>query len=89
MTPERREIDSGLPPEERQALSQLADRLERERPLPAAAFRGNLRRLLVAPRKPAPGAPRWQALAASYAGLGVLLLAVAAVGLAGGGPFAA
>jgi hypothetical protein len=83
------EIDPGLGGEERQALSRLADRLEHERPLPSPAFHGELRRLLIVPRRSATRARRYRALAVSYAGLGFLCLAVAAVGLAGTGPFAA
>lgn len=83
------EIDSALSAEERAALTRLAERLERERPLPHPAFRGDLRRLLLSPTQAPPPPARWKALAASYAGAGLLCLLVAAAGLAGLGPFAA
>ena len=101
MTGERFEVDPTLPEAERAALSALAERLERERPLPAPGFRGELRRrLLERPRPAAFGpwagawvaagsAPRWRVAALSYAAGGLLCLAVAAAGLAGAGPFAA
>lgn len=78
-----------LPAEERRALIELAERLECERPVPAPAFRGNLRRALLSSRQAPALAQRWQALAASCFSLGALCLAVAAAGLAGAGPFAA
>jgi hypothetical protein len=98
---ERFEADP--PPEdERAALARLAERLQRERPLPAPAFRGELRRrLLERPRPAALGpwragagtaagaAPRWRLTALCYAGAGLLCLVVAGAGLAGAGPFAA
>jgi hypothetical protein len=63
--------------------------LERERPLPRAAFRGDLRRrLLGAPRGVAARTP-WWVLSGSYLGAGVLCLASALLGVAGVGPFAA
>jgi hypothetical protein len=75
---------------EREALALLADRLERGCPVPNAGFRGELRRLLLtAPRRSASPSVRWRLWAASYAGAGAVCLAVAAIGLAGGGPFAA
>ena len=83
------EIDPALNAEERRAFMRLAERLEDERPGPSAAFPGELRRLLTASRR-STGRPRsYLVLAASYAGLGSLCLAVAAAGLAGAGPFAA
>lgn len=83
------EVDPELPPEERGALAELAARLERERPLPAPGFRGELRRRLLAPQRAPSWALRWQPLAASYLSLGALCLAIAAAGVAGAGPFAA
>lgn len=86
------EQDFGPTPsaKEREALALLGDRLERERPVPNAGFRGELRRLLIAPpRRSTSPSVRWRLWAASYAGAGALCLAVAAIGLAGAGPFAA
>ena len=62
--------------------------LEDSRPIPRAAFRGDLRRHLLARRahtRPA----RLRYLIAAYAGSGTLLLVVAAAGVAGAGPLAA
>ena len=103
MSGERFEIDPALPEAERAALARLAERLERERPLPAPGFRGELRRRLSARERPvafaprgsaagwtaAPGGARWRLAASAYAVAGLLCLAVAAAGLAGSGPFAA
>jgi hypothetical protein len=76
---------------EDQSLARLADRLERDRPVPAPVFRGELRRRLtkgsVAPGRSS--APSLRAWVASYVGAGALCLAVAVVGLLGAGPFAA
>jgi hypothetical protein len=76
--------------EERQALGAMAERLQRERPIPAAGFRSRLRSSLLS------GAPgrteavaRTRVFALSCAALGTLLLAVAALGTASVGPFAA
>ena len=64
----------------------LADRLQRERPVPRPAFRGMLRRRLADDNGPRP-LPilgwRWVVLSGAS---GVALLAIAAAGLAGVGP---
>jgi hypothetical protein len=74
---------------ERQALARLSARLEHERPVPGAGFRGELRRYLFAtPRRSTSLKERYRLWVASYAGAGALCLAVAAIGLAGVGPFA-
>lgn len=82
------QIRAELPPEldegEREALVALALRLEATRPSPSTAFREELRQRLL-PRR-LPPASR---LAAAYAVAGSLLLALAAAGLAGIGPFGA
>lgn len=75
--------------EEYRHLANLAERLERERPVPSAAFRAELRRRLTAPSRLPIHSRHHRALAAAYITLGLLLLAVAAVGLVGTGPFAA
>jgi hypothetical protein len=71
----------------RDRLEDMAARPEAERPVPRAAFRGELRRSLLAGasrRQLAP--PRLRLMVAALAGSGAVLLAIAAVGLAGVGP---
>ena len=68
-------------------LEGVASRLEAERPVPRAAFRGELRRHLLGMRRDASPPQRLRLLITAYAGTGTALLAVAAVGLAGVGPF--
>ena len=71
-------------------LIELAERLERERPLPAAAFRGDLRRRLVAGRGPARSRPaRLRVLIAGYATAGSVLLLAGVASVAGIGPLGA
>ncbi len=79
-----------MSPSENDNVDRLAERLERERPVPRPAFRGALKRHLVGSpraRQLVPGRPRL--LVGAYAGSGALLLAIAAIGLAGVGPLAA
>ena len=64
-------------------------RLEYERAVPRAAFRGELRRHLFALRRPATPPRRLGLLIAGYLGSGIALLTVTAIGLLGAGPFAA
>jgi hypothetical protein len=72
-----------------EALDSIAARLEAERPLPGAAFRGDTRRALLAEAERRPAAPRRLRLViAAFAGSGTALLAIAAIGLAGVGPLA-
>jgi hypothetical protein len=84
------DLDPNLPADERARLAVLAERLERDRPVPRPSFRGDLRRHLLAGRRrsTAPAA-RFRLWAAGYTTAGTLCLLVAAVGLAGVGPFAA
>ena len=73
-------------------LDSLAGRLKYERAVPSAAFRGTLKRHLIGPetRSPRRSRPRnLRVLVSAYAGSGILLLAVAAIGLAGIGPLSA
>jgi hypothetical protein len=94
-TPEeiRRDLPDDLPHSESDLLIAIGTRLQAQRPVPAAAFRGELFRRLSGRRKskdlrwqPTPDAVRL--LAGLYVTAGVLLLVSAAVGLAGSGPFA-
>ena len=70
------------------AIDEIARRLEAERPVPRPAFRGDLRRSLVADTERPLALGRVRRLVFAYAGSGFCLLAVAAVGLAGVGPLA-
>jgi hypothetical protein len=67
---------------------ELEHRIERLRPVPRAAFRGELRRRLLDRSADAPPA-RLRTLVTAYVGSGALLLAVVALGLVGAGPLAA
>lgn len=68
----------------------LPHRLETERPVPGAAFRGDLRRRLLNLAGATAARPRRvRLLISAYATSGLGLLAIAAVGIAGAGPFAA
>jgi hypothetical protein len=83
------ELDPTLTAEEREELVLVAERLEHDRPVPAPTFRGDLRRHLLGTRGRRSMAPgHFRALAAGYTFAGAACLAVAAVGLAGVGPFA-
>jgi hypothetical protein len=84
-----RDIRSDLEPDAPEELVRLAERLERERPLPAAHFRGELRRHLMAGGNGRARPPRLLALIRGYAMSGALLLLVAALSAAGTGPLAA
>lgn len=71
-------------------LDPIARRLESERPVPRATFRGDLRRRILAEADAHPSPPRrLELVIAAYAGSGLVLLVVAGVGLAGIGPLAA
>jgi hypothetical protein len=76
--------------DEAAGIDRMAERLRSERPFPRAAYRAELRAHL---RDHASARPAWRPrhlrrLVAAYAGSGVALLAVAAIGLAGAGPLA-
>ena len=83
------DLHSDLEPHDADELSPVAAWLAHNRPVPSAAFRGALRRELMQGRPAASAAPRrlWVAVTSSFGG-GVALLAVAALGLVGAGPFA-
>jgi hypothetical protein len=70
-------------------LREIAARLEAERPHPSCAFRGELRRRLLGAPERQEERRRALALIASYATTGLVLLATAALGVIGIGPFAA
>jgi hypothetical protein len=77
------------PENESPELNDLSRRLTIERPVPSAGFRGELRRRLLASAgraEPSPG--RVRLMIAAYAGSGLALLVVAAIGVAGAGPLA-
>ena len=69
-------------------LAAMTSRLEAERPVPSAAFRGELRRRLLGSATGVAVPRRLRLLVAAYGGSGMALLAVAALGLVGAGPFA-
>lgn len=74
---------------EAEAIDRLGERLQAERQLPRPAFRSELRARLGELQHSRPWRPRRLKLAvAGYVCSGLLLLAVAAIGLAGAGPFA-
>lgn len=66
-------------------LDEVATRLRAERPVPRPAFRGALLRSLMEKSERRPAAIRM--MVAAYAASGGALMAIAAAGLAGVGPF--
>lgn len=84
-----RDIRSDLEPGAAEELVRLAERLERDRAVPSAAFRGTLRRKLVAGGAAYSRPARLRLLIASYAGAGSALLLLGAVSAAGVGPLGA
>jgi hypothetical protein len=84
------DLEPGIDPHEAEALARVANRLTDERPVPRPAFRGALWRHLStgAESSPVRRPQRVGSLIAAFAGSGFLLLAIAAMGLAGAGPFA-
>lgn len=86
----RQELEPGLEPADADAIASVAGRLDRERPVPRPAFRGETGRYLLAEVESPPHSRprRLKLLLAGYAGSGCLLLAVAVIGLLGGGPLA-
>ena len=71
-----------------EGLDRIADRLRAERPVPAPGFRGELRRRLLVGGRPPIAPRRLRLLITAYAGSGAVLMAIAAIGLAGVGPLA-
>jgi hypothetical protein len=81
----REDLEPGAPDE----LVRLAERLERERPVPSAAFRGELRRRVLVGGGLHARPRRLRALIAGYATAGSLLLLVGALSATGAGPLGA
>jgi len=74
---------------ERDKLNELGDLLEQDRPVPRAGFRAELgahMRQLESQQRPAWRPKRLKLMALSYAGSGVALLLIAALGVSGAGP---
>jgi hypothetical protein len=86
---ERRDIRPDLEPGAPDELVSLAERLERERPVPAAAFRGELRWRLLFSADARTRPARLRLLIAGYAAAGSLLLLAGAASVAGAGPLGA
>jgi hypothetical protein len=86
----RRDLEPGMDPAEAAALVELGERLHAARPVPSAAFRGDLRRRLLG-RAGRPGSVpgRLRLWIAANGAAGGILLAVAAASVAGLGPLAA
>lgn len=80
----RADLEPGTPAE----LILLAERLERDRPVPSAAFRGDLRRRLLAGESSRSRPARLRLLITGYAGAGSAMLLIAAASAAGMGPLA-
>jgi hypothetical protein len=70
-------------------LEEIDAVLRAARPVPGAAFRGDLRRRLLAQGEEATASRRLHLLITAYASTGAALLVVAAIGVAGVGPFGA
>jgi hypothetical protein len=86
---DRPDIRADLEPDTPEELIRLAERLERERPVPSAGFRGDLRRRLLA-GGPAHSRPaRLRVLIAGYASAGSALLLIGAASVLGVGPLGA
>ena len=77
-------------PVEDEATREMAERLTRERPVPRAGYRAELRsQLLVSARRWEAAPPRLRRLIYVYAGSGGAMLAAVAAGVIGAGPLAA
>ena len=90
MTGDPRDVRADLEPDAPAELVRLAERLQRERPVPSAGFRGELRRSLLGGTPSAPLRPaRLRALITGYATSGATLLLIGALSAAGAGPLGA
>jgi len=83
-----RDLHIDLGPDPPEALITLAERLERERPVPSAAFRGDLRRRLLLGESAYSRPARLRLLISGYAAAGSVLLLIGAASSAGIGPLA-
>jgi len=81
----RLDLEPGTPEE----LILLAERLRHERPVPSAAFRGDLRRSLLAGHISRSRPARLRLLITGYASAGSLLLLAGTASVAGIGPLGA
>ncbi|MDX6689260.1 MAG: hypothetical protein QOG15_717 [Solirubrobacteraceae bacterium] len=88
MSPHR-DIRLDLEPDPPEELIHLAERLEYERPVPTAAFRGALRRRLLTGGAQHSRPARLRLLITGYASAGTALLLIGAVSVAGVGPLGA
>ena len=88
MTPGR-DIRADLEPGATEELIRLAERLERERPVPTAGFRGELGRRLLAGELAQSRPARLRILIAGYASAGSALLLIGAASALGLGPLGA
>jgi hypothetical protein len=84
----RADLDPDLQAPEAASLLAVADRLDRERPVPRPSWRGDTGRYLTSELETTRHARprRFRLLVAGYAGSGAVLLAVALIGVAGAGP---
>jgi hypothetical protein len=74
-----------------EGIDRVGERLQSDRPLPRPAFRAELRALLSSREEEPVGwrPQRLGVLVAAYLGSSLLLLGIAAIGLAGAGPLSA
>jgi len=84
-----RDIGADLEPGAPAELVRLGERLQQQRPLPAMAFRGDLRRRLMSQGTVRSRPARLHAMIAATATGGALLLLVGALSAAGAGPLGA
>lgn len=84
-----RGVRADFEPDVPDALLRVAARLDRERPVPRAAFRGELGRRLARADVVRPRPPRLRTLIAGCASAGLALLLIGAASAAGWGPLAA
>ncbi|MDP2710966.1 MAG: hypothetical protein Q8O56_07085 [Solirubrobacteraceae bacterium] len=84
-----RDIRADLEPDAPEELIRLAERLQQERPVPAAAFRGDLRRRLLSSGAQHSRPKRLRLLICAYASTGSALLLIGAASAAGVGPLGA
>ena len=86
-----RDLRDDLEPNDADELLPIAERLVASRPVPRAAFRGDLKRHLLSEQLSPPLVMRpsylWARIGASFAA-GTVLLAIAAIGVGGAGPLA-